>query len=232
MNGMPFGRLTVAVVSGLLSVAQVAPSPGSEPKLNRLPAGWLYLERDGIDTRRGAYHDSTSGTFVRAEIASQDTVTPWATAIAVKRGGELKERTIEGATLLVATLPTVKGECEEKVVSFLADGISWNLASVLCTDLQRERLSKLVDELHPRLGRWPSTRTSNSRIPSEADVERLLPGAAWPDVESRLGLPAEVVAEAGGGFAVIYDVGRKRTTCHFDQRQRLAKVLSRDARPR
>lgn len=215
------GRQEAAQVTAPPSRAQ---NTGQAP----LPPGWVYLEAEGIDTVRGAYHDSASDLFVKAEEELSNDLEPWAVTAAQDRGARSERGVVSGSPFLRVSKSGWWG-CDEVTVSFLPDGDkgrSLNLSASLCDATQRERFEGLVASVASP-GAWPS-RKQGPYLEWEREADRVTVGTAWPEVRARLGHPGDVRRPStGGGFIVSYSKTGQSLVLRFDATQRLVSVTKR-----
>lgn len=215
-------RCCVVMIVGVMLAASVCASTATA---SDLPAGWIYIEAEGIDTISGAYHDRTSGLFVRSDVTLPGVVKPWAETNARRSGATSERGTIGELSSWRVTVPT-GGGCSEVVVTLArsTDSLSWNLGGVSCGEAQRKRLLAFLEELPRRVAGFPGPNAKQERLLKTDDTKGLAVGAGWGDIRKRLGPPGDVAAASHGGFVVAYEVGRKRLRLHFDQQQTLSSI--------
>lgn len=190
-----------------------------------LPTGWVYLEAEGIDTIRGAYHDSASDLVVKAEEELSNDLEPWALSAAEERGAQ-SERGVIGGTPFLRVSKSGWWGCDEVTVSFLPDGDkgrSLNLGTSLCNAAQQKRFQGLVASVASP-GAWPPGKPG-PYLQWEREADRIAMGTPWPDVRERLGHPGDVRRPStGGGFIVSYSKTGLSLARRFDAAQRLVSV--------
>jgi hypothetical protein len=186
-----------------------------------LPSGWLYLEEEGIDSVRGAYHDRVSDLLVRMEADHWgESIEPWSVAAAQEDRSVVSVRR-QGRYVLTEVMRRMDTNCRDRVFTFRCDSTSnssWNLSANVCSSRDDSRLDALVSALVE--SDWPTFTGAK-----DFDLSQLaeLKGAHWSDVRRRLGRGGLIERPLDGGFTVSYAHGSLRARLFFGREQRLLR---------
>ncbi len=188
----------------------------------QLPAGWIFVQEEGIDTAAGAYHDQQSGMLVRTETDHVgDVLAPWADSAARKRGLTTSQRSIGEVHVTHVSWPDESKGCEKQLFSMACvkdPKGSWNLSATTCGQRDRARLDELVGNL--AMSDWPRVGPP-PRLVNIADLKSLSIGDDWARVQKVLGNGDRVDRGKDGGFIVAYEAAGGLLRLQFSQQQKL-----------
>jgi hypothetical protein len=133
-------------------------SSTSNAASQELPGGWTYIDREGIDSVMGTYHDAKSGVSVKSEEGlSANQPQPWSRE-ARENGSYRMWRGSLGQMPYEQAIRALSSGCDDVIITLAPEtlqGRSLNLHSKVCGDGQRDRLRGLVAYLADP-SRWPS----------------------------------------------------------------------------
>lgn len=212
----------LSVASCIVALFATTTSADTVYPLTTAPEGWIYLEKDFIDTFPGAYHDSVSGAFVRVEVALVPHVISWSEHQARSRGAVVTRAETDGVPYFMERRKHISADeqakyrtkleegCEQIAIHFLpkgSEGPSWHLRGEACTPTQEERMLALMRGMASTVKNWPDgVRPPSGRLVTPQELAGIAPGMNWERVRARLGPPAQAEKSAADGFVVTYDV--------------------------
>jgi hypothetical protein len=213
--------------------------------LESVPQGWVFLDRETIDTLSGGFHDEVTGVFVEATLSSASFIIEPSVGRNESQRSSAQSGVHNGVRYRIASRRTDRQreresdasriqQCERFEVTFLPDetqGASWNFAAVICDQAERARVQELVfakaDDIRS-LEEGPIRRSIGQPVPRDK-VEEIGEGSMWSGIRELLGPPVWSDEAADKGFLVEYELrsnelnGPTSAVLVFTQNRRLTE---------
>lgn len=229
-------RLALLILVALSGPEPPVPRPAVTGVLGSLPAGWLYLPMDGVDSWVGAYHDSVSGTFLAFSVCHRSyTGCKYAAPPAYVEDGSFGERRY---WVVGSRRQGPQAECPSLLIEMAMPGTRWYFSGRNCGSEQERRLRELLLSNATEVRAYPNEERQPLGGPTAAQATDLALGTPWTQVVARFGRPFTVGPHPAGGFVARFFVAplsRERTTGRLrtvrvvvDQGQRVTDVGTPD----
>jgi hypothetical protein len=221
-------------MTALIAILLAASSVGNDIEavvspIGTLPAGWVYLPDERIDSVPGIYHDRVSGACVTMDLAWPSVVSPTpakdadvgqASGVRYHRRYEKSKECLNGEALVVSFFPD--GE--------QATSLVWHFGAELCGPEQRQRVTDLLFS-KARIGLPLDPPQYPANLPTVPEVTAFKPGTSVTEVVAKLGTPRSSSCEKGGRFMVGYAARHGKSyrewDALFDAKQSFVRVKRR-----
>lgn len=172
--------------------------------MGSLPAGWLYLPMDGVDSWVGAYHDSVSGTFLAFDVCHRSyTGCNAAAPAAYVEDGSFGQRHY---WVIGSQRGDSQAECPSLLIEMAMPGVRWRFSGRNCSPEQERRLRELLLSSAAEVRAYANEERPPMGGLTASQATALALGTPWTQVVARFGRPFRVRPDPAGGFSAHFFV--------------------------